>query len=173
MEHAAASAFLAPVIWFATGDATGACVAAFVQLFLDMDHVIEHLFKGEHPFSLKEFTAPYNSLNWERMVFVLHSHEMVVILAVIAWYERMPILGWAALGYGIHLLLDEVGNRRGHFPVSISQAFYFLGWRTVNGFRTEYLTAFRTIKDALDPAYSDLRSRRTDVSTDFKAGSSS
>ncbi|HBB68192.1 MAG: hypothetical protein A2X28_11290 [Elusimicrobia bacterium GWA2_56_46] len=139
MGHAAAGAGLGALVYQATADWRLAGVAAGTEVFVDLDHVLEHLFRSDRPLCLKTFFSRRNSLDWPKMVFIFHAYEWVVLLAVAAAYFASPLLWAAALGAVVHLFLDEIGNRRFIYPGYFALGFYFFSYRLFRGFRVEKL----------------------------------
>ena len=132
-----AAAGLGAGVYQATGSLESAIAAGAAEAFMDIDHVIEHVLTSHRPFCLKTFLARYNTLDWPRMVFLLHSYECILLLGALAWYLSWRWLWAAALGVAIHVIMDEIGNRLPSAPARMAPWFYFFSFRLRHGFRTE------------------------------------
>ena len=137
--HAAAGVGLGAAVYKATSDWRLAAVAAGTEVLTDLDHVLEHLLRSDRPFCVRTFFSKRNSLDWPKMMFLLHAYEWAALLAAAAAWSGYRELWAAALGLAVHLLLDEIGNRRFIYPGYFSPWFYFFTYRLSAGFRVERL----------------------------------
>lgn len=138
--HAATSAVLCGAVYAATGSQTAAAASWLSGVFIDLDHVADYLaFSGER-FSIARFFSWCEEDGGRAAVFWLHSWELLVLLLMTAAWLRADALFGLVLGAGVHLAMDQVGNRRGR-----SVWYYFLGYR--------WLTRPQRLQDpkALDP----------------------
>lgn len=140
MAHVAAGATGAGAILAATGDPGPAVAFAAAAILIDLDHAVEYLARNDWRFRWREFLRPGLPASWPRIVFALHSHELLAVLAGVALLTRIPAVAGLALGFGVHLLLDEIGNRRPTRGHAIHPLFYFIVFRASRGFRTTRLT---------------------------------
>lgn len=121
--------------------------AALTEVFIDLDHLIEHLTWSKNRFCLRSFLQSYNVLSLPRMIYLLHSYELIVLLAIAGWYSRVSLFWAIALGAIIHLGLDEVGNRTPSWLAGyIVPGFYFFTYRLMQKFRTDALVRFRQVQ---------------------------
>ncbi len=126
--HATASTLLAGGVFIATDSAPMAATALASGIVVDADHLLEYMI--EHGFSLdiRRFFRLVYEARYKRVFYLLHAWEWFLLLAAAAWAT-----GWnewtlgALLGYGLHLALDQLGNKG--TPWS-----YFLLWRWRQGF---------------------------------------
>ena len=137
--HVMAGVGLGAIVFRATASWQLAACSATTEIFVDLDHAIEHLFQSRHPFCIRTFLSKRNSLDWSKMVFIFHSYEWIIFLIVLGWYFNLPFLWAIALGLIIHIFLDEIGNRRYILPGRLSLGFYFFSYRLFKHFRTKSL----------------------------------
>lgn len=139
-HHAVSGLAGGAAVLLVTGSAAAAAAFALAAALLDLDHVADYLLFGARPLSLRRFLAPGDAGMWGRTVFILHSHELFLGLALY-WVQAGPPL-WvqaAIAGMGAHLLLDEIGNRRPSMHVRLPALFYWFVFRLSRGFRGEAL----------------------------------
>lgn len=117
--------------------------SASAEVLLDLDHIIDHLAWSEHPFCLKTFLSRDNMFSWPRIILVLHSYEFIVLLTALSWYLNKPFLWAINFGAIIHLIMDEIGNRRFWPSYRISSGFYFFSYRLMKRFRSRDLMHLR------------------------------
>lgn len=101
-----------------------------------MDHVVDYvLFERQRDLRPGSFLRYYLGGKVQRAVLVLHSYELLVLLAAIAWLTNVEWLwGWV-LGMLLHLPLDIVFN--GKFASGGLVHFYSFIVRARAGFRTD------------------------------------
>ncbi len=101
-----------------------------------MDHVVDYvLFERQRDLRPGSFLRYYLDGKAQRVVLVLHSYELLVLLAAIAWYTNVDWLwGWV-FGMLLHLPLDIVFN--GKFASSGLVHFYSFIVRARAGFRAD------------------------------------
>ena len=106
---------------------------------IDVDHVVDYvLFERQRDLRPGSFLRYYLNGKARRVVLVLHSYELLVLLASIAWYTNVDWLwGWV-FGMLLHLPLDIVFN--GKFASSGLVHFYSFIVRARAGFRADRFT---------------------------------
>jgi hypothetical protein len=104
-----------------------------------VDHVVDYvLFERQRDRRPGSFLRYYLNGKAQRVVLVLHSYELLVLLAAIAWYTNVDWLwGWV-LGMLLHLPLDIVFN--GKFASNGLVHFYCFIVRARAGFRADRFT---------------------------------
>ncbi|MEW5775051.1 MAG: hypothetical protein AB1916_16150 [Thermodesulfobacteriota bacterium] len=139
-QHAAAGLAGGAAALLLTGSAEAALAFALSTVLMDLDHVVDYLLFGAPPRTLRRFLAPGDAGVWGRVVFVLHSYELLLVLALF-WMEfDPPQWGGAVLaGMAAHLLMDEWGNRRKGFHLRLPVLYYSFLYRLSRGFRGEAL----------------------------------
>ena len=103
---------------------------------IDVDHVVDYvLFERQRDLRPGSFLRYYLSGKVQRVVLVLHSYELLVLLAAVAWLTRVEWLwGWV-FGMLLHLPLDIVFN--GKFASGGFVPFYSFIVRARAGFRAD------------------------------------
>jgi len=132
--HVAVGVGLGAAAYQMTSDWRMAASFTAAEVLVDLDHALEHMCRSDRPFCLKTFFGKRNSLDWPKMVFILHAYEWVILLTISSVYFSRPVLGAAALGLAVHLLLDEIGNRRFIARGYFAPGFYFFSYRLYRGF---------------------------------------
>jgi hypothetical protein len=135
--HLFTAAGIGTIIYTTTGSWQLSIASSATEVLIDTDHVIEHIMKSPRPFCLKTFFGKNNTLDWSSVVFPLHSYELLVLLAGLAWFLNSLLLWACFLGMTIHLFLDEVGNRLPTSPIRLASGFYFFTYRLYMGFQTK------------------------------------
>lgn len=99
-----------------------------------MDHVIDYvLFERQRDLRPGSFLRYYLNGKAQRVVLVLHSYELLALLAAVAWHTNVDWLwGWV-FGMLLHLPLDIVFN--GKFASRGLVHFYSFIVRARAGFR--------------------------------------
>lgn len=106
---------------------------------IDVDHLVDYvLFERQRDLRPGSFLRYYLNGKAQRVVLVLHSYELLVLLAAIAWHTHADWLwGWV-FGMLLHLPLDIVFN--GKFASSGLVHFYSFIVRARAGFRADRFT---------------------------------
>lgn len=114
----------------------GLAVGGFL---IDVDHLVDYvLFERQRDLRPGSFLRYYLNGKAQRVVLVLHSYELLVLLAAIAWHTHADWLwGWV-FGMLLHLPLDIVFN--GKFASSGLVHFYSFIVRARAGFRADRFT---------------------------------
>ena len=165
--HVATSTALAGALYWRTNSCAlaGACLVSGV--LWDLDHVADFLVFSGEKFTIDNFFSWCNDNRWQRVTLLLHSYELYALLAVWTLFYGGPAAYGVLLGAGLHLLLDQLGNRRPLPGLEFSPYFYFLYFRCTADFRKERMLFSRTqtkagqikLKDAAGqgvPAKGDL-----------------
>lgn len=118
-------------------------VFAGTTVLMDLDHAVDYAFFSPPPRSLANFFHRGHCRTWSRMVFALHSYELFLLAVCLGFWLDNPVVTAGLLGYGIHLLMDEAGNRLPSRPIRIHPLFYFLLFRFWSGFRPEKMSWLR------------------------------
>ncbi|MGH7415861.1 MAG: hypothetical protein ACREKJ_16825 [Candidatus Rokuibacteriota bacterium] len=101
---------------------------------IDVDHAVDYvLFEGQRDLRPGSFLRYYLGGKAQRGVLVLHSYELLALLAIVAWLTGVEWLwGWV-LGMLLHLPLDIIFN--GRFASGGLVHFYSFIVRARAGFR--------------------------------------
>ncbi|HMK20713.1 MAG TPA: hypothetical protein VK466_00170 [Terriglobales bacterium] len=116
-----------------TGSLPVTAAVAFGGFFIDVDHAVDYvLFNGQRDLRPAVFLRYYLEALPQRVVLALHSWELFVILAVVAWGTGCRWL-WGYLGgAAMHLALDIIFN--GELLPKNVLAFYSFAYRAAHGF---------------------------------------
>lgn len=135
--HLLASSAAGGAAWALSGSAgmAAACLAGGV--LLDLDHLPDYLLDTEEPPTLRGFFAWCYELKWRKVYLLLHSYELLALLAAACFFSPGPALRGFALGMALHLAMDQLGN------TALDRRFYFLVFRYRAGFVRELLAAPR------------------------------
>ena len=106
---------------------------------IDVDPVVDYmLFERQRDLRPASFLRYYLGGRVERVVLVLHSYELLALLAALAWFSQVAWLwGWV-FGMLLHLPLDIIFN--GKFASGGLLHFYSFIVRARAGFRAARFT---------------------------------
>jgi membrane-bound metal-dependent hydrolase YbcI (DUF457 family) len=144
--HSTSSAILAVSVYTLSNSWVMTLAAFLSGIFIDLDHMIDFfIFSGEK-LSLKNLFGWCHS-RWERSIFTFHSYELYLLAFTFNLYFPNPILTGVLLGTGLHLLLDQIGNRYCLETVAIHPLFYFTSYRAARSFRKDLLLGKKQARD--------------------------
>jgi len=131
--HLLTTAAATAAMGYATGSAPLAAAVATGGFLIDLDHAVDYvLFDRQRDLRPGAFLRYYVEGHVKRAVLVLHSYELMALLALIAWWTHAPWLSGYLVGALMHLALDIVFNGR-ITPFSIA-AFYSFTYRAYHRF---------------------------------------
>ncbi len=140
-NHIYTSAVLSGTIYALT-QSVQIAISAFVSgVLIDVDHIFDFLvFSGER-FSIKDFFSWCYDARWKKIILLFHSYEGYLVLGIIILFHPNNILIGVLLGGGLHLMIDQIGNRNYglHLNLKLSPMFYFLTYRCFVGFHKDKL----------------------------------
>lgn len=133
--HVYSSAILGGTLYALTQSVPMAIASFISGVLIDLDHVFDFLVFSKEKFSIKGFFSWCYDTKWERVTLLFHSYELYLALGIIVYFYPNKILIGVLFGSGLHLILDQIGNRiHGRYPM-----FYFLTYRCFVGFRKSKL----------------------------------
>jgi hypothetical protein len=134
--HLVTTAAACAAVWAGTGNAALVAGLAAGGFLIDIDHVVDYvLFERRRDLRPGTFLRYYLDGKAKRVVLVLHSYELLALLAALAWLTRVDWLwGWV-LGMLLHLPLDVIFN--GKFASGGLVHFYSFIVRARAGFLAE------------------------------------
>lgn len=145
--HLITTAIAGAGVYAATGSAP--LVAGLVAggFLMDVDHALDYvLFERQRDLRPGAFLRYYLSGKTQRVVLLLHSYELVALLALAAWATgAVPLWGYL-LGVALHLPLDIIFNGRIHARSLVP--FYSFAYRCRVGFRSADLIGLTPMKPA-------------------------
>ncbi|HUM16957.1 MAG TPA: hypothetical protein VL086_14780 [Candidatus Nitrosotalea sp.] len=134
--HLVTTAAACAVIYAGTGSPALTAGLAAGGFLIDVDHVVDYvLFERQRDLRPAAFLKHYLGGQVQRAVLVLHSYELLVLLAALAWMTGIEWLwGWV-FGMLLHLPLDVIFN--GKFASGGLAHFYSFIVRARAGFRID------------------------------------
>lgn len=100
---------------------------------IDVDHALDYvLVERQRDLRPGTFLRYYLGGQVRRTVLVLHSYELLALLAAAAWWFEAPALTGYVLGALLHLGLDIAVN--GEITPKSIAAFYSFAYRAAHGF---------------------------------------
>jgi len=131
--HLVTTAAACAITAYGTGSLSLTTAVAAGGFFIDLDHVVDYvLFDGQRDLRPAAFLRYFLGGHVRYTVLVLHSYEIFLMLAALAWWTDAPLLSAYLVGALMHLGLDIVFNGR-ITPHSIA-AFYSFGYRLAHRF---------------------------------------
>ena len=137
--HLVTTAAACAVVYAGTGSPALTAGLAAGGFLIDVDHVFDYvLFERQRDLRPSSFLRYYVNGQARRVVLVLHSYELLALLAAIAWLTRIEWLwGWV-FGMLLHLPLDVIFN--GKFASRGLVHFYSFIVRARAGFLADRFT---------------------------------
>ena len=137
--HLVTTAAACAVVYAGTGSTALTAGLAAGGFLIDVDHVVDYvLFERQRDLRPAAFLKYYLGGQVQRAVLVLHSYELLVLLAALAWTTGIEWLwGWV-FGMLLHLPLDVIFN--GKFASGGLAHFYSFIVRARAGFRADRFT---------------------------------
>lgn len=146
--HLVTTAAACAAVYAGTGDAALTAGLAAGGFLIDVDHMVDYvLFERQRDLRPASFLRYYVGGKAQRVVLLLHSYELLVLLAGIAWVTQVAWLwGWV-FGMLLHLPLDIIFN--GKFASRGLVPFYSFIVRARAGFRAARFTdrPLRSVSD--------------------------
>jgi hypothetical protein len=142
--HLVTTAAACAAVYAGTGSVELVAGLAAGGFLIDVDHVVDYvLFERQRDLRPASFLRYYMGGRVERVVLVLHSYELLVLLAALAWFTRIDWLwGWV-FGMLLHLPLDIIFNAK--FASGGFVHFYSFIVRARAGFRANRFTDRRVV----------------------------
>jgi len=142
--HLVTTAAACAAVYAGTGSVELVAGLAAGGFLIDVDHVVDYvLFERQRDLRPASFLRYYMGGRVERVVLVLHSYELLALLAALAWFTRIDWLwGWV-FGMLLHLPLDIIFNAK--FASGGFVHFYSFIVRARAGFRADRFTDRRVV----------------------------
>ena len=141
--HIGSSALLGLLLYYISSSFIMASSAFLSGILIDLDHLLDFLILSGEKFSIKNLFGWCNEGRWKKITLIFHSYELFALYAVAVYYHPHPLMVGVFFGVGLHLLLDQIGNRYLLKNMALHQLFYFLTFRVISGFRKERLRSDR------------------------------
>jgi len=111
-QHLGLSLALASAIWWFTRSLGMTLSALFFGVLIDLDHWFDYFAEYGRRIRVRHFFQVAHDRAYRRGVLFLHGWEWVILLAGATWWFDYP--SWLAgitLGWGTHLVADQLYNR--------------------------------------------------------------
>lgn len=130
--HILASAVLATMIFIITNSPAAAVACFIAGTAIDIDHVLDYyLYSGHLSLDISKISGFYQDFG--KVIVVLHSYELLVVGAVVAYMLGANLLFIGAVtGFMGHMLMDTLAYE-------MKPQSYFLSYRVIKGFKLEKL----------------------------------
>lgn len=129
--HLISSVLLSLIIYYFFRSIAAGFATFSAGVFIDLDHLVDFwLSRPLKPWGIKAFLFPQDYMRKNQKVYApLHSYELILIIWFTSWYTdwNLILLG-IALGFTLHLILDDIGNE-------LKTLSYFLIYRLYSKFR--------------------------------------
>ena len=144
MTHLGFALLGAAPAYLLSGSAVFTACFALAEVGVDVDHLVDHVLFSRRPlriWKLMEKNIVHTS--WRKLVFFLHSHELLALGWLAAWQIGAPWALGLASGWLVHMVLDEIGNRSKKKDTIIPPWFYLLSFRMAKGFEIKQMCTYR------------------------------
>jgi hypothetical protein len=136
--HLVTTAIAGGIVLAATGSIPMTVGIAVGGFLIDLDHVADYVIvERRREITPAAFLRYYTAGRARHVLLALHSYELWLVLAVLAWWLDSEWLAGYLAGAAMHLALDIAFNGR-LTPKNIF-AFYSFGFRLAHRFDTEAL----------------------------------
>ena len=122
--HAGISLVLAIALFTAFRSISLSITAFLTGIFIDIDHGFDYLREYGFRFDIRFFFHSFNETLYKRVVLLFHGWEWVMLLVIISFASRNPIIAGITIGIVSHLICDQFTN-----GVSIWGYFFFFRLR--------------------------------------------
>jgi hypothetical protein len=134
--HLYTSTLLGGTLYSFTQSNQAAIFSFLSGVFIDLDHVLDFLIFSKEKLYIRNIFSWCEDGRWKKITLIFHSYEIYLILCIITYYFPGDILIGILSGMGLHLILDQIGNRR---RFGLSLWFYFFIYRAFAGFHRDNL----------------------------------
>ena len=111
--HLVTTAAACAAVYAGTGSAALTAGLAAGGFLIDLDHVFDYVvFERQRDLRPSAFLKYYLEARMKRVVLLLHSYELMALLALLAWLTNREWLWGYVLGMALHLPLDIIFNGR-------------------------------------------------------------
>ena len=123
----------------ATGSVPAAAACSLSHILIDVDHLVDYFALAKERFTPRAFRDWCYGCEGAKFLLPLHSYELFALLVLWAATHSHPVLSGTVAGIGVHLAMDQYGNRGAVPGFRLSKGFYFLAWRAKLDFRKDRL----------------------------------
>lgn len=133
--HAFASAIAGGALYTLTKSEHLAISCFLSGVLIDLDHLLDFFIFSKAKFSVKALFLYYREIKIDKLLLVFHSYELYAILLFAGYFIKNDIYIGILIGMGLHLILDQLGNRHLLNKSKSSAWFYFISYRYRLGFK--------------------------------------
>ncbi len=142
--HLVTTVLACGAVYGVTGSPSLTAGLAAGGFLIDVDHVVDYvLFERRRRLSPGAFLRYYLEGRAKRLVLVLHSWELLILLALVASVTRSALLWGYVLGMVLHLPLDVIFN--GRFTGTSLVPFYSFAYRWRRSFLSSEMIEQRAL----------------------------
>ena len=130
-NHILASTTVGGISYYIFGSWQISVTVFLSGIFIDLDHILDYfLYEKKIKLDIKDFFYKCEALILNKVYLLLHSYELIIILAILAYFTNDYIVLGLLIGFGTHIMLDLVANKV-HF---LGYSFIF---RLINKFNSK------------------------------------
>ena len=130
-NHILASTTVGGISYYIFGSWQISVTVFLSGIFIDLDHILDYfLYEKKIKLDIKDFFYKCEALILNKVYLLLHSYELIIILAILAYFTNDYIVLGLLVGFGTHIMLDLVANKV-HF---LGYSFIF---RLINRFNSK------------------------------------
>ncbi|OGX28477.1 MAG: hypothetical protein A2879_05550 [Omnitrophica WOR_2 bacterium RIFCSPHIGHO2_01_FULL_49_10] len=130
-NHILASTTVGGISYYIFGSWQISVTVFLSGIFIDLDHILDYfLYEKKIKLDIKDFFYKCEALILNKVYLLLHSYELIIILAILAYFTNDYIVLGLLVGFGTHIMLDLVANKV-HF---LGYSFIF---RLINKFNSK------------------------------------
>ena len=130
-NHILASTTVGGISYYIFGSWQISVTVFLSGIFIDLDHILDYfLYEKKIKLDIKDFFYKCEALILNKVYLLLHSYELIIILAILAYFTNNYIVLGLLIGFGTHIMLDLAANKV-HF---LGYSFIF---RLINKFNSK------------------------------------
>ena len=130
-NHILASTTVGGISYYIFGSWQISVTVFLSGIFIDLDHILDYfLYEKKIKLDIKDFFYKCEALILNKVYLLLHSYELIIILAILAYFTNDYIVLGLLIGFGTHIMLDLAANKV-HF---LGYSFIF---RLINKFNSK------------------------------------
>ena len=129
-QHVIWSLPFGAIYYYFSKDILSTSIAAASAIVVDVDHFLDYFITQKRLASIRDMVAAFKTYKViQKNYFLLHSWELVFLLAVFIFIYPNPYVFAVFAGYTFHMLLDQVYNGCFLGAYNIKGLFYFFFYR--------------------------------------------
>ena len=130
-NHILASTTVGGISYYIFGSWQISVTVFLSGIFIDLDHILDYfLYEKKIKLDIKDFFYKCEALILNKVYLLLHSYELIIILAILAYFTNDYIVLGLLIVFGNYIMLDLAANKV-HF---LGYSFIF---RLINKFNSK------------------------------------